>query len=154
MSDDKRPDWKKGLDIVKVFYSDSKINARKVNFFDMADHGKDTLIQNSKQTWIELQKIFGRMTLNHQSALIGIRTYVKHKVYIYPTLKKRIMLLSGMTAYLLIRTRFYKFNVLPRAFGFYCLTNILIPDYDIHSRRLSIEMDQNLKWITKFFGQP
>ena len=66
MSDsDKRPDWRKGLDTVKIFYDDAMINALKLDFSKRAINGKGILFQNSKQTWIELQGVFQRMARNH-----------------------------------------------------------------------------------------
>jgi hypothetical protein len=148
--DDKRPDWKKGFEAVKLFYHDARKNATKLNFLERAEHGRETLVHNSKQTWNELQGIFERMTKNHNAALIGMRTYLKHKVYIYPTLKKRILLLTVLTAWLVVRTRFFRFNSFHRVGGFFLLSNMLIPDFDDHKKRLSMEMNRNLKILFKF----
>ena len=94
MSDDKRPDWKKGFDLVKIFYRDARSNATKLDFMKRAEQGKEMIVQNSKQTWKEMEGIMMRMQVNHSAALIGINTYLKHKVYVYPTLKKRIVLFT------------------------------------------------------------
>ena len=148
--DDKRPDWKKGYELVKSFFKDSKKNSTQLDFSDRATNGKEMIVRNSKQTWKELQGVIGRMGMNHNAALISMRTYLKHRVYVYPTIKKRIFLFTVLTMGLIIRTRPYRMNIIHRWFGFCILNKILIPDIDMHKKRLSMEFNQNIKFILKF----
>ena len=148
--DDKRPEWRKGYELVKSFFKGSKKNSTQLDLTDRAANGKEMIVRNSKQTWKELQGVLGRMEINHNAALISMRTYLKHRVYVYPTIKKRIFLLTVCTIVLLFRTRYYRMSFFHRGIGFFMLSTILTPDLEMHKKRLSMEMNQNVKFILKF----
>ena len=149
MSDnDKRPEWRKGLDTVKIFYADAKINAFKLDFSLRATNGKNILATNSKQTWIELQGVFKRMTKNHSETWSSFKRHLNNRVYVYRTIKRRIAMFSLASLYLFYCTRYYKFNLLYRTVGVFLLSAFWIPDLKSHKKRLMIEMESN---ISSFF---
>ena len=151
MSDDKRPDWKKGFDQVKLFYKDTKLTTLSSEFMKRAEAGKEIFVKNSKYTIQELRRVMPRMMINHQATLIGLKTYLKHKVYVYPTLKARLLLLSMVTCWMCFSTANLRHAMLYRMLGFYLMSNMLTPDLHIHQKRLSMELNEQLKWIVNFF---
>ena len=152
MSDDKRPDWKKGFDQVKLFFKDTKFTGLSSEFQSKAENGKDLIIKNSKSTLNEIRRMMPRMMVQHQATVIGFKSFLRHRFYIYPTLKSRLLVLSGLTAWMVLRTAHMRYSTIHRMVGFYFMGNILAPDFDIHRRRFEIEMYEHYKWIMKFFN--
>ena len=151
MSDDKRPDWKKGFDKVKVIYKDTQISSLGGEFVTRAETGRQILVKNSKHTVAELKKVVPRMKMNHYATMIGIKSYLKHRFYIYPTLQKRIAMMGVLAVWLLVMTHKVKYSQFYRLGGFYILSNALVPDLEHHKKRLSIELNEQAKWISRFF---
>ena len=104
MSDgDKTPKWRKGLDMVKVFYGNTKYSISATDLRKQANAGQETIKDYYSQVRSEMNEwflkneknqnnIFGRMQKNNSALLLSVRTHLKHRFYVYPTLKKRIFL--------------------------------------------------------------
>ena len=148
--DDKKSDWKKGYDTVKTFLKNSKISTNGLDFTERAQNGKNLFFNNSKQTWEELHKTFHRMYKHHNSAFHGIKAHLRHRVYIYPTMKLRLFWYSTLTATLFMATKTSVSPLRLRVLGMCFLYTLLIPDFSQHRKRLSMELNRNLKDIFKF----
>mmetsp|Transcript_1280 Transcript_1280/g.1434 ORF Transcript_1280/g.1434 Transcript_1280/m.1434 type:complete len:153 (-) Transcript_1280:40-498(-) len=152
MSDDKKQPWRKGLDQVKVFYKDTNFTTFLGSFHTNAAKGKETFIKNSKTTIKEVRTIMPRMMVNHQAAWIGMKTYFKHKVYIYTTLKARLFLMGGLGLWVGMKTANLKYTIIYRLLAFWFMQNLIVPDFDMHKKRLAMESAHQAEWLKKFFN--
>ena len=162
MSDgDKVPKWRKGYDIVKLFYDDAKVSATKINLHNQAKLGKVTFNTYYEQAKDEINElvskngknhstVFGRMLKNHSAVLLGLRTHLKHKVYVYPTIKKRLALFSGLSFWLIVRTAPFQMSTMYRFAGILLLSKLIIPDLEVHKKRLGMELDHHVKELFKY----
>ncbi|CAI2383354.1 unnamed protein product [Moneuplotes crassus] len=151
MSDDKRPDWKKGFDRMRYMYKDFSISSTSTEFINRASSGKELLFNNSKETIEEIKKILPRMKVNHHATVIGVKSYLNHRFYVYQTLKKRLVLYAGLGGWLFLKTNQLKYAQIHRAIGLYVMFNILIPDLMVHKRRLSLEISEHTRWLANLF---
>ena len=162
MSDgDKAPKWRKGYDIVKSFYGDAKTSATKIDLRNQAKLGRVTINTYYEQAKEEINEllskngknqstVFGRMLKNHSAVLLGLRTHLKHKVYVYPTIKKRLLLFSGLSFWLIVRTAPYHLSTVYRFAGILLLSKLIIPDLEMHKKKLGMEFDRNVKELFKY----